>query len=173
MLCVHSHSFLHFLFVDHLIACDHRSDKGGLDVVKLVHLNCKSKFRILEPLPAFRSKCARVLVICSGAHTHPALLSTKTPTHVRNIVLNILESLDQDLADLTPRRMLRHTTVQARLRQLLPGIREPLITDLHVSLSNRDHIRAFISIAKGSRFPMGTGWEGTSDRVMLSHRISF
>ncbi|KAF8573874.1 hypothetical protein K439DRAFT_1374014, partial [Ramaria rubella] len=58
------------------------------------------------------------------------------------------------------RRVLRHSTVRARLRQILPGVPDPTLSDLHVSLANRDHLRRYIQIVKAKSFPHGTGWQG-------------
>lgn len=70
---------------------------------------------------------------------YPIPLPTKTPPHVRNQLLQLLRDIGHDLADMTPRRLLRHSLTQARLRQLL---------------------RSFIKVVKEKEFPYGTGWDG-------------
>jgi len=127
----------------------------------MTRLSCKSNVRIYEPLENYQSVCPRVLVVCQGAHTHPIPQPLKTPPLIRLEIFKLLAVLGQDLADLTPRRFLRHPTVCAYLRQRLPCIALPSISDLHVSLSNRDHLRVYIDQAKQKAFPEGTSWEGT------------
>lgn len=74
----------------------------------------------------------------------------------------VLRSLDMDLADLTPRRFLRHPIVKAFLRSLLPDITQPTLSDLHISFANRSHLKHYIDQIKNELFPKGTGWEGTT-----------
>ncbi|KAJ7122723.1 hypothetical protein C8R46DRAFT_1238174 [Mycena filopes] len=94
------------------------------------------------------------------AHTHPIPLPTKTPPHIRDELFDLMINMDHDLPDLTPRRFLRHPTTDSFLRKRLPGVHNPTLLDLHPSLANRDHIRAYIVQAQNSIFPEGTGWEG-------------
>lgn len=68
--------------------------------------------------------------------------------------------MDEDLPDLTPRRFLRHPSTKLWLAGQLPEVSKPTLSDLHISLSNRDHIRSYITQAQAARFPFGTGWEG-------------
>jgi hypothetical protein len=75
----------------------------------------------------------------------------------------LLESVGEDLPDLTPRRFLRHPILKEHLRQHFPNAQPPpTISDLHVSLANRKHLGAYIERAKKIHFPAGTGWEGVS-----------
>jgi hypothetical protein len=124
------------------------------------HLPCKSRIRVYEPFEDFRAACPHVLVVCHGEHAHPIPLPIKTPPIIRAEVMQLLRHLDHDLPDLTPRRFLRHPIVCAYLRQSLPDILYPNLSDLHPSLANRQHIEAYIRQAKDEWFPHGTGWEG-------------
>lgn len=138
----------------------------------MTHLTCCSTFRCLEPLEAYRSSCPRVLVICRHAHSHPIPLPTKTPPSVRAEVFDLLDSLDQDLADLTPRRFLRHSVTLAYLQRHLPKLINPTLADLHISLANREHIKAYILQARSHFFPHGTGWKGGSSLLLdTTHRF--
>lgn len=40
-------------------------------------------------------------------------------------------------------------------------VQNPMLSDLHISLSNRSHLKVYIDHAKKTHFPSGTGWEGT------------
>jgi hypothetical protein len=113
-----------------------------------------------EPLEEYRRSCSRILITSRGEHTHPIPLPTKTPPPIRAEILHLLKTLDEDLPDLTPRRFLRHSATQLYLRQRLPHLRYPTLIDIHPSLSNRDHIRAYILQAQEACCPVGTGWEG-------------
>jgi hypothetical protein len=74
--------------------------------------------------------------------------------------MRLLQNLREDLPDITPRRFLRHPAVKSYLHQKFPKIISPTLSDLHVSLANRSHLRAFILQVKEQCFPAGTGWEG-------------
>jgi hypothetical protein len=143
-------------------ACEHRDPEGSLVLAEMTHFQCCSTFRCYEPLKEYRQVCPRILVVCRGEHTHPIPLPTKTPPSIRTEVLNLLKSLDQDLADLTPRRFLRHPVTVTFLQRRFPAINKPNLTDLHVSLANREHVRAYILPVQKQCFPFGTGWRGSS-----------
>lgn len=145
-----------------LTACEHRDQSGHLIMAEMKHLECRSTVRVFEPLEEYRSACPRVLVVCHGAHLHPITQPCKTPPLIRLRIFKLLESLGTDLADMTPRRFLRHTTVRAHLQESFPQNLHPTLSDLHVSLSNREHLRGYIESARLKAFPDGTGWEGTT-----------
>lgn len=138
----------------------HRTESGDLEIPELRQMKCLSNYRIFEPVEEYRHLCPRVLIICHGEHSHPIPLPTKTPPSIREDICNLLESLQHDLPDLTARRFLRHPAVYTFLRQRLPAVITPTLSDLHPSLANRDHLRAFIMKTRESVFPAGTGWEG-------------
>ena len=87
-------------------------------------------------------------------------LSQKTPPVICSQIFNLLASLEEDLPDLTPQRFLRHSITKAFLCQQFPGFPQPTLLDLHVSLSNCNHLGSYIDQAKEKHFPPGTGWEG-------------
>ncbi|KZP19049.1 hypothetical protein FIBSPDRAFT_955798 [Athelia psychrophila] len=143
--------------------CEHRTADGDLDLGVMLHLKCQSTFRCFEPLEEYRRVCPRVLIICRNEHTHPIPLPTKTPSTVRLEVLELLKSIRQDLADLTPRRFMRHSVTQVYLQKRFLNTQHPCLADLHASLANREHIKAYITQARSICFPFGTGWEGLLD----------
>jgi hypothetical protein len=138
-------------------------------MAEMERLTCESRIRVFEPLEQYRSVCSKVLVVCHGQHPHPIPQPLKTPPLIRLQIFKLLESLGQDLADLTPRRFLRHTSVCAYLRNTLPHILHPSLSDLHVSLSNREHLRVYIEAARLKAFPEGTGWDGMAHVQSLEH----
>ncbi|GBE78483.1 hypothetical protein SCP_0113720 [Sparassis crispa] len=140
--------------------CEHRDEDEHLIPQEMLHLSCTSKLQVFEPLSEFRTACPYVLLVCQGEHTHPIPLPTNTPAHIRAEIFHMLESVGHDLPDMTPRRFLRHPVVLARVHELLPHICNPTLSDLHVSLANREHLRSYIKKAKEELFPQGTGWEG-------------
>jgi len=145
------------------LAIDHRDQDGKLLQAELVSISCTCKFRTFEPIPEYRSLCPFVLVVTSGSHSHPIPLPIKTPPIIRHEIFELLKGLGGELADLTPRRFLRHAHVRAYLWKKLPDIAIPVLSDLHVSLANRAHLRAYIIQARESSFPKGTGWHGTQN----------
>lgn len=75
-------------------------------------------------------------------------------------ILQMLDTVRHELPDMTSRRFLRNPAIRARLQELIPHLPYPSISDLHVSLANRDHLRSYIKQAKEEHFPYGTGWKG-------------
>lgn len=132
-------------------------------------LSCGTKFRTFEPLEEYRRECPYIFVTIKGEHPHPIPLPQKTPPVIRSEIFNLLANLEEDLPDLTTRRFLRHSTTKAYLRRRFPGIPQPTLIDLHVSLANRDHLRSYIERAKAKYFPAGTGWEGRSSPDSQQH----
>jgi hypothetical protein len=126
----------------------------------MMNLSCETRFRTFEPLEEYRQDCPYILVTIKGEHPHPIPLPQKTPPAIRSDIFSLLALVVEDLPDLTPRRFLRHSTTKAYLRQQFPGVLQPSLIDLHVSLANRDHLRSYIDLAKAKHFPAGTGWEG-------------
>ena len=125
-----------------ITACDHRDADGQLRALQLVTLNCTSKFQIYVPYSEYRHLCPYIFQ------------STKTPTFIKEEVFDMLRSIAHDLADATPRRVLRHPTVQA------VSDNYSLISPSHpVSLTNKDHVRTYINLVKTGCFPHGTDWE--------------
>jgi hypothetical protein len=144
------------------IAAQHRGEDGRILKAKMERLECNSRMRIYVPWAEYRHACPKMLVVCWNEHTHPIPLPTKTPPSIRQEILLLLESLQNDLPDLTPRRFIRHPTTNAYLRNRLPLIRNPVLSDLHTSLTNLDHLRAYILQVQAKCFPCGTGWDGNS-----------
>ncbi|KAF7294020.1 hypothetical protein MKEN_01448100 [Mycena kentingensis (nom. inval.)] len=139
---------------------EHRDGFGQLLVAKMVKSCCRCRFTMYEPLEEYRDECPWILVVCRGSHPHPVPLPTKTPPILRDAIFKLLLSIDYDLPDLTPRRLLRHATTVAFLKRELPHLDNPMLVDLHPSLGNRDHIRAYIVQVQKDVFPRGTGWDG-------------
>jgi len=125
------------------------------------HLECRTKFRIFEPVEESRFDCPYILVTICGEHPHPIPLPQKTPPAIRKEIFHLLGSMDEDLPDLTSRKFLRHSILKAYLQKRFPNCHQPpTISDLHVSLANRAHLASYIEKAKKTHFPAGTGWEG-------------
>lgn len=134
---------------------------GQLTQPEMVHLPCTTKFRIFEPHEDYRRTCPYILITISGEHPHRIPLPQKTPPAIRAEIFHLLKSIDKDLPDLTPRRMLRHPIVKAYLHQRFPSAQQiPTLGDIHISLSNRAHLGSYIDKGKAIHFPDGTGWEG-------------
>lgn len=142
-------------------ARQHRNADGSATVSEVVPLECHSTFRVFEPWESHRKECPMILVVCGGPHRHPIPLPTKTPQLIRHELTELLARLDLDLPDMTPRRFLRHSALRVHLSTRLPSVVNPMLSDLHPSLSNRDHLRVIIAAVQKEKFPHGTGWKGT------------
>ncbi|KAJ7236183.1 hypothetical protein C8J57DRAFT_1088347 [Mycena rebaudengoi] len=138
---------------------DHRDEDGDLLQLQMIHLKCKVVFKIYEPLEEYRMQCPYVLVVVKGVHKHPIPLPVKTPPAVKTEIGELLSQFQEDLPDLTPRRFLRHPLVKAHLARKFPGLPNPMMSDVHISLSNRAHLKCFIDDIRKATFPNGTGWK--------------
>lgn len=147
---------------NNILAFDHRTPTGDLLQPEMQHLECDVKLHVIEPHVEYRKSCPWILVTSKGAHAHPIPFPQKTPPAVREELFRLLNTLPDDLADLTPRRFLRHPILKAYLRDRFPSQIMPALSDLHVSLANRSHLKAYIEQAKKDSYPCGTGWEGMS-----------
>ncbi|KAF8160165.1 hypothetical protein BJ912DRAFT_866014 [Pholiota molesta] len=130
---------------------DHRGphdDAHHLRQFKLQNMPCNATYHLYEPLPQFRLSCPWSLVICRGSHPHPVPIPQKTPPLIQKKLRQVLESLDDDLADLTPRRFLRHPILKTFLSSYLRHIKNASLCDLH-------------------KLPYGTGWEGVCYELEL------
>ncbi|KAJ3834076.1 hypothetical protein F5878DRAFT_697457 [Lentinula raphanica] len=140
---------------------NHRDDSDGvLKQPKLISLECRCTFREYAPLEEYRIYCPYILITSKGPHSHPIPLPEKTPRVVKTELDSLFKQLEVDLADLTPRRFLRHPILQSFLSTRYPMLRNPMLSDLHISLSNRSHLKVYIEHAKNTHFPEGTGWKG-------------
>ncbi|KAJ3840861.1 hypothetical protein F5878DRAFT_532801 [Lentinula raphanica] len=139
----------------------HRDKADGvLEQPQLISLKCCCVFREYEPLEPYRASCPFVLITSKGAHTHPIPLPEKTPSAVIIELESLFKKLEVDLADMSPRKFARHPIVQSYLNSRYPMLQNPMLSDLHISLSNRSHLKAYIDRAKSIYFPEGTGWKG-------------
>ncbi|KAJ7711771.1 hypothetical protein B0H16DRAFT_1480052 [Mycena metata] len=139
---------------------DHREEDGALIQPIMVRLKCKVKFRMFQPLEQFRWDCPFVLITSSGSHTHPIPLPTKTPPTVRSQVFQLLETLEENIPDMTPCRFLCSPVVKAFLSSTFPHAANPTLTDLHIPLGNKSHLKAYIKQAKEFHCPFGMEWNG-------------
>ncbi|KAF7334423.1 hypothetical protein MVEN_02271600 [Mycena venus] len=120
---------------------DHRNDEG-------------------HPLKNFEPSALIFLSFQAASTPTPSLFPKKTPVHIRHEISTLLNSINDDLADLTPRRFLRHPVVKSYLQRQFPNVFNPTLIELHTSLANRAHLKAYITAAKVDLFPAGTGWKG-------------
>ncbi|KAJ7488621.1 hypothetical protein B0H11DRAFT_2406715 [Mycena galericulata] len=93
-------------------------------------------------------------------HHHPIPFPTKTPPSIKEEILRLLPHFQEDLPDLTPRRFLRHPITKSYLSEKFPKEWNPTLSDLHISLANRSHLKAFIDQVRKGLFSCGTGWKG-------------
>nr|GAT44274.1 predicted protein [Mycena chlorophos] len=150
----------------------HRSDDGAkLEEPLMVPMDCPVHFRYTEPLPQFRRDCPYSLLTSEGQHPHFPSIPTRTPPYIRATILSLIESVGDDLADLTPRRFIRHPITVAFLSRRYPEIKSPNLSAFHPSLANRDHIGAMIKYVQDQHFPLGTGWDAV-DHLRRLHQLN-
>ncbi|KAJ3860037.1 hypothetical protein EV359DRAFT_49934, partial [Lentinula novae-zelandiae] len=146
----------------------HHAD-GDLKQPALVSMECHCTFREYEPLEDYRASCPYILITSKGPHSHPIPLPQKTPRKAKLVLESLFEKMEVELADLTPRKFLRHPVTQCYLSSHFPMLRNPMLSDLHISLSNRSHLKVYIERAKKAHFPEGTGWKGIGLSLGLMH----
>ncbi|PBK69410.1 hypothetical protein ARMSODRAFT_1018827 [Armillaria solidipes] len=139
-------------------------------MTEMMQLRCNAKFTAYIPYPEYRQECPHTLVVCHSSHHHPIPLPSTMPEPIRQSLKTMLLSLEQDLPDMTPRRLLRHPLFRSYLVAQLPHTPQPMATDLHPSLANLDHIDAIINNAISSQYTKGTGWEGIKYLFDLQNR---
>ncbi|KAJ3804094.1 hypothetical protein F5876DRAFT_70917 [Lentinula aff. lateritia] len=143
---------------------NHRDqDDGLLKQPRMEATGCSCIFQEYEPVEEFHSLCPYILIISKGVHRHPIPLPEKTPMSIKTKLSSLIKTLDADMADITPRQFLRHPIVKSYLTTRFPLLRNPMLSDLHVSLSNRSHLKVYIDAMKRTCFPSGTGWRGLQD----------
>lgn len=144
------------------VAFDHRDDNGELIQFEMESISCDCTVKAYVPLEAYRAVCPKVLVVVKGVHYHPIPLPTKTPPEIKAEILSLLPRFQEDLPDLTPRRFLRNPIVKSYLALKFPNILNPTLSDLHISLANRSHLKAYIDQIRKTIFPHGTDWTGSN-----------
>ncbi len=138
---------------------------------EMLHSPCESKFAIYIPEVQHRASCPKVLVVCHSPHAHPIPIPSTTPEPIKHMLRTLLLGIGPELPDLTPRRLLRLPLLRSFLQISLPGIDNPMLTDLHPSLANLDHVKALVDQTAKSQYPKGTGWDGKVLECMHQHNL--
>lgn len=140
----------------------HRASDGVLrqGVLRRWAHNCSAVFDVYVPHDLHT--CPQVVLICRHPHSHPPPLPVKTPSIIVAVFKSLLCTLDWKLADATPRRIILDSAFISGLRKHLgwTGVRDPVLSDLHPSLGNIDHVRRYINGLRAEHFPDGTGLPG-------------
>ncbi|KAF7969562.1 hypothetical protein HWV62_26919 [Athelia sp. TMB] len=140
----------------------HRNSDGELQqgVLRRWSNSCPTIYDIYVPQDLHA--CPQVVVVSRHPHSHPPPLPVKTPGAFVELFKSLLLELDWKLADATPRRILLDSAFMAGLRRKMEwtGRRDPVLSDLHPSLGNLDHVRRYINALRAEHFPAGTGFEG-------------
>ncbi|KZV83375.1 hypothetical protein EXIGLDRAFT_843006 [Exidia glandulosa HHB12029] len=143
----------------------HRGDDGQLRRGEMKReFKCTARFRIFEPLDLVAHPC--IVVICTSPHVHQAPERSMTPPLLRDALESLLCDMRWRLADATPRRIVRDSGFMSNLRHLLnwsPTLADPVLSDLHPSLGNLDHVAYLIDVVRRPLFPLGTDFEGVRD----------
>ncbi|KIJ35226.1 hypothetical protein M422DRAFT_262607 [Sphaerobolus stellatus SS14] len=126
----------------------------------LLKEECPVRFIMYQPWDL--ANCPYVLIYSQGDHNHSDPRPTKTPLAIRQPLEQWLQSLDWQLADATPRRILLNPEFMGNLRDFLNGKHayNPSLSALHPSLENKDHVQRFILELRHLIYPNGTGFEG-------------
>ncbi|KAJ7861200.1 hypothetical protein B0H14DRAFT_2576152 [Mycena olivaceomarginata] len=137
---------------------EHRDADDNLLQLEMRHLQCRVIFKRYKPLPEYRKDCPYVLVIVKGIHHHPFPLPSRAPPKIRAEFLELLLQFVEDLPDLTTRHPPRHPLLKSFLGRKLPNTLNPTLSDWHISLANRSHVKSFIDHVRSELFPKGTAW---------------
>ncbi|KZW03626.1 hypothetical protein EXIGLDRAFT_758968 [Exidia glandulosa HHB12029] len=140
----------------------HRRPGFALERALMVaHSDCPAKCEVY--VPHNLQLCPSVLVVCSNPHSHPLPPPTNTPPLVRRVFEGMLRSLDWQMADITPRRLVLNSRFMHHLRTALgwSQYRNPQLSDLHPSLGNFDHTSYLIGLVRNEVFPKGTGFNAS------------
>lgn len=124
-------------------------------------IKCAAKFRIFEPHDLVAHP--HIVVVCTSPHSHQAPERSMTPPLLREALDALLLDMRWRLADATPRRIVRDSGFMANLRHLLhwgDTPHDPVLSDLHPSLGNLDHLAYLIDALRKPIYPRGTDFEG-------------
>ncbi|EJD33115.1 hypothetical protein AURDEDRAFT_155120, partial [Auricularia subglabra TFB-10046 SS5] len=138
----------------------HRVSGGGIQRGSLVSAGpCTAKCAVYTPRDLH--KCPFVAVVCTGPHNHPLPPPVQTPQIVRQFFKDALRSLDWQLSFMTPRRLACNLGFLQRLRTALGWTQShhPVLSDLHPSLGNHDHVAYLIGSVREAEYPHGTGFK--------------
>lgn len=163
VVCINIIKLLILSHHDVSIAQWHRFPDGRLDRGELHRdVKCNTVFEIFTPYPVDLIKNRQILIVCRNPHSHPPPAPVKTPPVYLNILKSILLEMRWKLADATPRRILLDTGFMTKLRSELgwSHARDPLLTNLHYSFANMDHVLRIILDLRGTFFACGTGFAG-------------
>ncbi|KZV93882.1 hypothetical protein EXIGLDRAFT_767640 [Exidia glandulosa HHB12029] len=122
---------------------------------------CNAQFRIFEPLDLHAHPY--ILVVCTNPHSHPPPERSMTPPLLRDALRMLLLDMRWQLADATPRRIIRDSGFMSNLRGLLDWkdpVEDPVLSDLHPSLGNLDHLAYLIDDVRKPLYPLGTDFQG-------------
>ncbi|CAG8662087.1 12422_t:CDS:10, partial [Ambispora gerdemannii] len=100
----------------------------------LENIPCQVKFYRFTPLDLV--KCPFIILVCIGEHTHPPPPPSHIPEAIRDRLKTLIEKVSTNLEHVTPRR---------------------LISEIHASLNNLDHLRYLVARVQNSIHPHGQG----------------
>ena len=129
-------------------------------MVEMEKLDCQSIFWIYEPLKEYHTTCPQVLVVCSGAHTHPIPSPHKTPPTIWHTIFICCLIWTKTLLILLLGNFWGTQIFNHSWRMPFPTRAFlPLATcTSHCLIKNTfDHI---LNRKKIKAFPEGTGWQG-------------
>ena len=147
----------------------HRFPSGILERGQLHRdVQCNVIFDIYTPNNISATK-NQILMVCRNAHNHPPPAPTKTPPLYTEILKSLLLNLGWKLADATPRRCLLDSGFMSNLRSQLGWSynKNPVLPNLHPSLSNADHVKRIILDVRDTHFPAGTGFKGKKTNTYI------
>jgi hypothetical protein len=103
-----------------------------------------------------------VILVSRHPHSHPDPTPTQTPVSILDTFKTMLRMLGWQLADVTPRRLALNTAFMVALRKELAWTvaPDPVLSDLHPSLGNSDHVCRIIHDLRLELYPDGTGFKG-------------
>ena len=146
----------------------HRSADGKLAHGKLVPWlqKCQAMFNVYTPQDL--SKCPHVVIICHNLHSHPPPAPVKIPPAIKSVFEKLLYDMDWLLADATPHWLVLDSGFMYGLHCALGWMAEqtPMLSDLHPSLANLDHVWRLINTLHLEKYPHRTGFDGKSSFIV-------
>lgn len=136
-------------------------DSGDLQPGDVDKTKCQA--RISTFIPYDLARYPFVVMVTWGQHLHAPPRRTKTPPIYLEFLDDYLRELDWKIATISARSLHTNDVIISRLRRDLEwtGKESPTLADLHISLSNNEHLGVFVDSRRMLQFPGGTGWDGT------------
>ncbi|CAG8509509.1 7400_t:CDS:2 [Cetraspora pellucida] len=113
---------------------------------QLENMPCEVKFYRFMALNLL--ECPFVVLVCIGEHTHPLPLPYHVPEAIQARLKTLIKEFSNNLEHVTPRKLISGNLIKSYFGN-------DLLSEIHVSLNNLDHLRYLVAQVHNSIHPHG------------------